>query len=682
MFSFSNQWVVGDNDVCVNTGPFNGYNKYYLNESVTSNVEWTISTYTSNSYMTGIHNDTIYIQWTQFGQYYSNVTANYGGTFPSTISVKIHDVTHPTLNGDFASCKGVIKTYTTEAGFSNYSWQFNGCTKIEGGTSTLNYITVKWNNTGYISVNYTNNFGCSAQNSTLKSVMVTESPIITIFGNDSVCGGVHNYESHIENLVTGEYEYQWDAINGSFWSSINGATCDIGWNNPGVGMVKVNVKDPYGCESNSQMIVKIFPSVTPSLTGEFTNLCVGTTFIYSTDPNQSNYLWNVNGGNILSGQGTDSIRVVWTSPGYHNINVSYVTSTGCTANETFQVSVFNQPISTIVGSDTNIYLTTVTYITENNMNNYIWNIVGGDIIQGGTLNDNYVKINWNSIGTESVSVSYQNSIGCVSTLTTKNIEIIPSICMITYDSTFNWNRIYVKNVPNTFNHYNIYKWNNQSEWEKIGEIPTNTISYLDTTSIPYQSPYKYKISVGDPESSKSPPHQTIWLHYGTSDQDLMWTAYIGYEFNSYEIWRKIDNEPWELIATKPNDILVYTDNYTGNGIRSYFIQVIPLCTPTNLKNSNFTIKSNIYKPKTYGIDNLNKLNIKIYPNPVIDNLTIDLSEGLNYVNIYDIKGRLLYSKITSNSKFTLSVIDYPSGIYIVKIKNKHQFFTGKFNKIN
>ena len=62
------------------------------------------------------------------------------------------------LTGPTAVCQGSAgNVYTTDAGFTNYSWTVNGGTITSGGTSSSNTATVTWNTAGSqsISVSYT-----------------------------------------------------------------------------------------------------------------------------------------------------------------------------------------------------------------------------------------------------------------------------------------------------------------------------------------------------------------------------------------------------------------------------------------------------------------------------------------------------------------------------------------------
>lgn len=673
LFSFGNTIINGVSNF--KTPCVNAEYKYWLEPATGSDVDWSIQGANHTNHL-GLTSDTIYITWTEVLPGQSSLQAlTLAGQNIASIILNVKSIPVPTLTGSNNICQGTQVEYITEPNMSNYIWNVPN-NSYEYSSTDHSKIKVTWTNSGNnsVSVSYDSPFGCRSQNPTLLPVTVNAKPNVSILGDNSVCGGEHTYSTSISYP-----SYKWSVNGGGY--GVNGstsATYDINWVFPNsTGIVGVEVVDNHTCKNTSQLAVVVQNVVIPSLLGN-PNSCVGTSNTYSTDENQSEYVWQVNGGSIISGQGTNTINVLWTVSGYPNLSVSYKSPEGCMASKSVSINVSTQPISNIVGVLDTIYNSNSIYHTNPNMTNYTWKVVGGDILSDST-NSN-INVHWSTIGTGSISVNFNNN-GCVSNTTTKSIILTPSICMITYDSTENFNRIYFNTIPDTFAYYNIYKWNDVSTWEKIGEISADSTTFLDTTSVPYQSPYKYKISVSTPESSLSPEHKTIWLHYEQTSQDLMWTEYKGYEFDSYEIWRKVDQGPWELIATKPNDNLVYTDNYIGGGVRSYFIQVIPFCTP-NLKSSNYTIKSNVQKIGINGIFE-NKVNsLKVYPNPTRDNLTVDLKNGINYIEIYDMNGKILFNTETADDKLKINVSSYTIGLYLIKVKNGYETYLGKFQKVN
>ncbi|MEW2920938.1 gliding motility-associated C-terminal domain-containing protein [Muricauda sp. ANG21] len=66
-----------------------------------------------------------------------------------------------------------------------------------------------------------------------------------------------------------------------------------------------------------------------------------------------------------------------------------------------------------------------TYSTETGKQNYMWTVIGGAIINGGTSSDDFVTVSWNSLQNTSVSVRYEDSMGCVPVGDTRlDVEVV------------------------------------------------------------------------------------------------------------------------------------------------------------------------------------------------------------------------------------------------------------------
>ncbi|MGB3774089.1 MAG: Ig-like domain-containing protein [Leeuwenhoekiella sp.] len=91
-------------------------------------------------------------------------------------------------------------------------------------------------------------------------------------------------------------------------------------------------------------------------------------------------------------------------------------SGGCESTERLAVAVVitQQPDISITSSSDNACLgTSITYSTEDEMNNYNWEIdAEAMVLEGGTSTDNFITVIWNEPGTQSVSVSYDVEESC------------------------------------------------------------------------------------------------------------------------------------------------------------------------------------------------------------------------------------------------------------------------------
>ncbi len=73
--------------------------------------------------------------------------------------------------------------------------------------------------------------------------------------------------------------------------------------------------------------------------------------------------------------------------------------------------------------------------------------------------------------------------------------------------------------------------------------------------------------------------------------------------------------------------------------------------------------------------------IKVYPNPVKDELNIAFhQDGLKTVYLYDIFGRIIWTKRSKLSTDTFYIGDHPKGVYLLHIESQNGIFTSKIIK--
>ncbi|MEQ9473069.1 MAG: hypothetical protein RIG88_20635, partial [Roseitalea porphyridii] len=132
---------------------------------------------------------------------------------------------------------------------------------------------------------------------------------------------------------------------------------------------------------------------------------------------QSNYVWTVSSGGTITagGTGTDnSVTVTWNTAGSRSVSVNYEDSNGCTASSATvsSVTVNALPTPTFTAEVTDVCAGTTgnVYTTQSGQSNYVWTVSsGGTITAGGTGTDNSVTVTWNTAGSRSVSVNYEDS---------------------------------------------------------------------------------------------------------------------------------------------------------------------------------------------------------------------------------------------------------------------------------
>jgi hypothetical protein len=104
------------------------------------------------------------------------------------------------------------------------------------------------------------------------------------------------------------------------------------------------------------------------------------------------------------------------APGIYQVTV-LSDGNGCTGTDLgTTVSVIENPlpIPTISGPNNVCFGDIGLYTTESGSgeSNYVWEVLGGVIIGGGTSTDASVQVRWDGLGPFNVSVNYDNTFGC------------------------------------------------------------------------------------------------------------------------------------------------------------------------------------------------------------------------------------------------------------------------------
>ena len=166
--------------------------------------------------------------------------------------------------------------------------------------------------------------------------------------------------------------------------------------------------------------ISVNPIPTPSVTGPNIVCAIMGGYVYSTTYTAGRtYAWDVTGGTITNGAGTNAITVTWGSGSSGSAMVTEsIISTLCSASNTMNVTFNPAPIP-VVSGNTHVSLnSTETYATSGiSDHSYVWSVTGGslDSPQGSSSMD----IWWGGIpGPGTVTVSETNSLtGCMATST-------------------------------------------------------------------------------------------------------------------------------------------------------------------------------------------------------------------------------------------------------------------------
>jgi hypothetical protein len=429
----------------------------------------------------GAGTPSVTVQWQNVGNQTLTITRNNFGTVTATtVNVAVSRTPTPAIAGSNVVCINSERTYTTlgVAG-SNYTWNVSPsslCAVIGGVplgvASGSNQVNLRWINTGTATVSVTETAVggvCSA--TTTASVIVNPVPApnpqsATGYGSPTTRrpGIVAAGTSHTYTVApTPGNVFQWTVTGGTITSgTASSPSITVVWPAVGVGTIRCRETVPGSdCSTERLDTVLIRPNPTPSITGQ-TSPCSGSTQTYSV-PNVvagNSYNWTVApGGTLISGQGTGTITVVWTTPVWPNVISSSVSVTESIADAlpvggvgtvtTASVSVFVKPVppTTIISGPatacatnlsnnpptiTNaIYSCTVPASTGVGSTGSgtvapTWTVTGGTIVSGqGTAT---ITVQWNNASSApivgSVSCTHTSTFTCAST-GTFNVTVNP-----------------------------------------------------------------------------------------------------------------------------------------------------------------------------------------------------------------------------------------------------------------
>lgn len=126
----------------------------------------------------------------------------------------------------------------------------------------------------------------------------------------------------------------------------------------------------------------------------------------------SEIIWRVDGGEIISGQGTNQIEVKWTIPGRNAVLVSRSNFCGNGETSALEVAVLSLPPSDLLVSGEGIGCvdSSGTYSLPNvEGTSYAWTVTGGEIISGQGTSE--IDIKWEQSGDQLILVTQENRCG-------------------------------------------------------------------------------------------------------------------------------------------------------------------------------------------------------------------------------------------------------------------------------
>jgi hypothetical protein len=238
------------------------------------------------------------------GQYYATMTGPNGCPgYTDTVDVTNMSVTLSTTG--YSLCNpNAYPILNAGAGYYIYNWS-NG--------DTVSSITATLPGNYFLSVIDEN--GCSASSDTVTIYLNQFAFNINAIGTDSLCQPSGQVTL---NAGSGYFSYLWANGPNSQQTTVNTT-----------GSYTVSVTDMNGCPGVSNPFTVHNVVLTSAITG-LSNVMQNNVENYSVIQNAtSTYNWGVTGGILQSGLGTNSVDVLWNTPGQGSIYVIETDANGC-----------------------------------------------------------------------------------------------------------------------------------------------------------------------------------------------------------------------------------------------------------------------------------------------------------------------------------------------------------------
>ncbi|MFN3999119.1 glycine-rich domain-containing protein [Algoriphagus sp.] len=410
----------------INPGVLNGIQEICIGgtsqfSSTTTNGTWS----SSNSAVASV-NSTGFVTGITAGTATISYTLPTSGGCPPIAATRTITVTAPpsagTLTGNQAVCVAGTTTFssTSPGGIwvsSNPAIATVNLTTglvagVAPGTAALTYTVA---GTG----------GCPDASAT-RNITITAAPISgTLSGSVELCVGD---EATFSSTMAGG---AWSSSNNAV-ATVNNSTGQVIAVSAGTATITYTMTGTGGCaDATATRNVTVYPLPSPSFTVEpLADVCIGAPVTYTTQNNQFDYDWNIQGiagtdYTITSGGiGTinHTVSLIWLTPGTKNVSVNYSNANGCSVENSISNSITINPLPnpTFTSSPSNPICIgdEITYTTQAGQSLYIWTVSGTEgtdfTIKAGGIgtNSNTVTIDWLTSGSKTVTINYQNSTTC------------------------------------------------------------------------------------------------------------------------------------------------------------------------------------------------------------------------------------------------------------------------------
>lgn len=421
--------------------------RYTLPQWPTTDFQWHIENNGSGQLGTIIQTDQrneIILTPTQAGTItliatYNNTLIHCGGTAKLVITVKSPEP----FTGESVVCLGSSSVYTTVS-TNPVNWTLkNSSGTTVGSQNNTNTFTHLFNTVGNFTLTVSGTNICSGQTKNIVVKPALAAPVLNA-PTTLVCPNAP-YTYAVTNPDPNS-TYLWEIVNGTILGSATGSEVNVTFLGSGQIKVKKQQINPVGCDSpftvqavtavtinaDISTTTAVQPLIVSCSNNYFTYKAINSTGGLYNDP-ESNYTWSINpstAGSISSGQGTNTVEVLWNNVSAPQNYQLIVQITKCTvvANVIKTITVTPIPVITITANSSVCSGVGISF-----------NINSSTALASGTV------VNWafgngqtmNAPAGTAVSMSYNNGNGVNNNYTITASIVSPNFCTGTITASHN-----------------------------------------------------------------------------------------------------------------------------------------------------------------------------------------------------------------------------------------------------
>ncbi|PSR55156.1 hypothetical protein AHMF7605_17405 [Adhaeribacter arboris] len=410
------------------------------------------------------------------------------------------------------------------------------------------------------------------------------------------------------------------------------------------------------CVRVDEVVVSVFPIPEKTSINGSRSVCPGVEQVEYTVVAHAGYRyqWSVMGGQLVSGQGSNAVKVNWGATNAHaQVKVIVLNQFNCASEATIlpvRINVELKP-ETPQGADViclNQSAQNVYSVIYTNGSVYTWGIQGGKITSGqGT---SLVSVDWMGLGEHKIWIQEKSTtvdticFGVSDTLRVKIFKDSTALMMQNVSVSLTDEKqveVTWASSDNDRLQGPLTLWRRPfgtTTWTVVSNPGNSPFTDADITTD--ASIYEYQIGAfnGCNESIKSDSHHTIQLKAEALENNskitLAWNAYDGWPdgVERYEIWRQLDDESdLKLVAQVTPENLTFVElSATAGFTHLYRIKAIA-------RNSSFSSWSNA-------------VNLSFSHAPLIPNIITPNGDGRNdfftirYIELYPDNQLTIYNR--------------------------------------